>query len=207
MQTATRPQLVAPRPVEQLEMARNTAGEFDVDAFHAMNERDNQLVADGVLSGAGSSAFVYDFQIMNKQVVGISVIGARHLAAHYKGLKHRLVASMEKRGALLTATSYPTPEHGMSVSATTLHELAEENDFYAALVEITDLKTGNTIQVERREAREEYRRDGTPYERPNYATIAQSKAYRNAVLALVPQDIVIRWRDEMLKLGKNVTIT
>jgi hypothetical protein len=95
----------------------------------------------------------------------------------------------------------------MSVSASVVAELADEADFYAAVVEMTDLKTGNKIQTERRESRVEFRRDGTSYERPNYATIAQSKAYRNAVLALIPQDVVIQWREAMLKLKKTETIT
>jgi hypothetical protein len=70
-----------------------------------------------------------------------------------------------------------------------------------------DIKTGNSIQIERRELRFEERRGGGHYERPNYATIAQSKAYRNAVLSLVPQDIVIRWKAQQLKLQKSETIT
>jgi hypothetical protein len=86
-------------------------------------------------------------------------------------------------------------------------ELAAEPDFYSSVVEVTDIKTGNAIQIERREARYETRRDGSRYERPNYTTIAQSKAYRNAVLALVPQDVIIRWKAEMLKLRKSDTIT
>jgi hypothetical protein len=184
----------------------NGGSSFDIDAWHVINERDNALIADEILHGAGSSSFVYSFEIKGQPVVGISVIGARHLAAHYKGLQHRIVASMEKIGPLFTFVAYPG-EHPMSVSASVVSELAEEPDFYAAVVEMTDLKTGNRIQTERREARVEYRRDGSTYERPNYATIAQSKAYRNAVLSLVPQDVVIQWREAMLKLKKGETIT
>jgi len=207
MPQTARPQLVQPRAVQTLEAVRTmTSGGFDVDAFHVMNERDNTLIADEILHGAGSSTFVYQFDIKGTPVTGISVIGARHLAAHYKGLQHRIVASMEKIGPLFTFVAYPG-EHPMSVSASVVAELAEEPDFYAAVVEMTDLKTGNRIQTERREARVEYRRDGSTYERPNYATIAQSKAYRNAVLALIPQDIVIQWREAMLKLKKTETIT
>jgi hypothetical protein len=197
---------VQPRQAQTLEAVRAMTGGFDVDAWHVMNERDNALVADEVLHGAGSSTFVYQFEVSGKPVTGISVIGARHLANHYKGLHHRIVASMEKIGPLFSFVAYPG-EHPMSVSCSVVAELAEEADFYAAVVEMTDLKTGNRIQTERREARVEYRRDGTPYERPNYATIAQSKAYRNAVLALIPQDIVIRWREQMLQLKKTETIT
>jgi hypothetical protein len=202
----TRPQLVQPRQVQTLEAVRTMTGGFDIDAFHVMNERDNALIADEILHGAGSSTFVYNFEIAGKQVAGISVIGARHLANHYKGLQHRIVASMEKIGPLFTFVAYPG-EHPMSVSASVVAELAEEADFYAAVVEMTDLKTGNKIQTERRESRVEFRRDGSSYERPNYATIAQSKAYRNAVLALIPQDVVIQWREAMLKLKKTETIT
>jgi hypothetical protein len=206
--SASRPQLVAPRAVQQLEAVRRvTGGDFDVDAWHVMEERDNALIADEILHGPGSSTFVYNFEIQGKQVAGISVVGARHLAAHYKGLKHRLVAAMQKTGPLFTFTSYPAENLPMAVSASVVHELEDEADFYAAVCEMVDLKTGNSIQVERREPRFEYRRDGSAYERPNYATIAQSKAYRNAVLALIPQDVAIRWRDEMLKLKKGETIT
>ena len=201
-----RPQLVAPRSAPALDIVRNVAGSFDADAYHVMNERDNALIADEVLHGAGSSTFVYNFEIQGKQVAGISVVGARHLAAHYKGLQHRIVASMEKIGPVFTFTAYPG-EHPMSVSCSVVAELAGEPDFYAAVVEMTDLKTGNKIQTERREARLEQRRDGSTYERPNYATIAQSKAYRNAILTLIPQDIVIMWREQMLKLKKSETIT
>jgi hypothetical protein len=207
MAQSTRPQLVQPRTAQTLEAVRTMTGGFDADAFYVMDQRDNALVADEVLHGAGSSTFVYNFEVAGKQVAGISVIGARHLAAHYKGLQHRIVASMEKIGPLFTFVAYPGEHVNMSVSANVVAELAEEPDFYAAVVEVLDLKTGNKIQTERRESRVEFRRDGTSYERPNYATIAQSKAYRNAVLALIPQDIVIQWREAMLKLKKGETIT
>lgn len=206
-ETARRPQLVAPRQVATLDAVRNATGGFDIDAWHAMDRRDDQLVADEILHGAGSSTFVYQFQIQGKDVANVSVIGARHLAAHYKGLQHRIVASIEKIGPLFTVVAYPGEHTQMSVNASVVPELADEADFYAVIVEMSDVKTGNRIQMERREARVEYRRDGSPYERPNYAMIAQSKAYRNAVLALVPQDVVIQWREAMLRLKKGETIT
>jgi hypothetical protein len=201
------PRLVSPRATQTLDAVRNATGGFDVDAWHVMDERDNALVADEILHGAGSDLFVYNFEIAGKQVSGVSVVGARHLAAHYRGLKHRLVASMQKTRDLLVFQSFPSEHMPMAVSAAREPDLASEPDFYAAVVEVTDIKTGNSIQIERREAREEYRRDGSSYERPNYTTIAQSKAYRNAVLALIPQDVVIRWKAEMLKLKKGETIT
>jgi hypothetical protein len=174
-----------------------------------MERRDDQLIADEILHGPGSSKFVYSFAIAGQRepVSGISVVGARHLAAHYKGLKHRLVAAMQKTGALFTFTSYPAENLPMQVSCSIVPELADEDDFYAAVCEMVDIKTGNAIQIERRELRFEERRGGGQFERPNYATIAQSKAYRNAVLALVPQDVAIRWKIEMLRLNKEDVIT
>jgi hypothetical protein len=209
MPQSARPQLVSPRQVATLDAVRTMTGGFDVDAWHVMEERDNALIADEVLHGPGSSKFVYSFDIAGQgdPVTGISVVGARHLAAHYKGLKHRLVAAMQKTGSLFTFTSYPAENLPMAVSASTVPELADEDDFYSAICEVIDLKTGNSIQVERRELRFEERRNGGWFERPHYATIAQSKAYRNAVLALVPQDIVIRWKLDMLRLKKEEVIT
>jgi hypothetical protein len=207
--TAARPQLAAPRRQQTLEAVRTISGNgaFDVDAWHVMEERDNVLIADEILHGAGSSSFVYNFDIKGTQVAGISVIGARHLAAHYRGLKHRLVGSYQKKGRVITFTAYPSENYPGSQSVSIVDELEADPDYYTALVEMQDLKTGNAIQVERQEMRFEYRRDGSEYERPNYATIAQSKAYRNAVLALIPQDIRIRWQEQMLQLQKTETIT
>jgi hypothetical protein len=207
-----RPHLVEARALQTLDAVRQvTGGGFDVDAWHVMEERDNALIADEILHGAGSSKFVYVIEEMKdaegKPVSGISVIGARHLANHYGGLQHRIVASMQKTGSLFTFTSYPAENIPMTVTTAILQELEEEDDFFAAVCEMKDIKTGNSIQIERREKRYERRRSGGEYERPNYATIAQSKAYRNAVLALIPQDVAIRWKAQMLKLGKGETIT
>jgi hypothetical protein len=187
MAETARPQLVSPRQLATLDAVRQiSASGFDVDAWFVMERRDDALIADEILHGPGSSTFVYNFDIKGTPVVGISVIGARHLANHYKGLKHRLVAAQQKTGALFVFTSYPAENMPMSVSASVVRELEEEDDFYASVVEVTDIKTGNSIQIERREPRYEERRNGGWFERPHYATIAQSKAYRNAVLALIP---------------------
>ena len=204
----SRPQLVSPRAVQTLEAVRTISGGFDVDAWHVMEERDDALIEDEILGGRGSSKFVYNFEIMPGTVVtGISVIGASHLANHYGGLQHRIVASMQKVGSLFTFTAYPAEGIPMDVNTKIILELEDEDDFFAAVCEMKDIKTGNSIQIERREKRFEHRRRGGDYERPHYATIAQRKAYRNAVLSLVPQDIVIRWKDQQIKLGKDVLIT
>lgn len=203
-----RPQLVAPRTAETLEAVRSvTGGGFDPEAWHVMNERDDALIADEVLNGAGSSKFVYQFDMPGGSVRGISVVGARHLANAYGGLKHRLVSSTEKRGALFTFTSYPQAGMPMQVMCSVIPELEPEPDFYATVVEVTDIKTGNTIQVEARENRQERRRDGTMFDRPHFQKIAQAKGYRNAILALLPQDVQIEWSLKMLELKKGDVIT
>jgi hypothetical protein len=173
-----------------------------------MEERDDALIADEILNGPGSSKFVYNFEITpGTMVTGVSVVGASHLANHYGGLQHRMVASMQKVGSLFIFTSYPAEGIPMDVTPKIILELEDEDDFFAAVCEMKDIKTGNSVQIERREKRFEHRRRGGDYERPHYATIAQRKAYRNAVLSLVPQDIVIRWKAAQLKLGKDVLIT
>ena len=194
--------------MQTLEAVRSaTGGGFDADAWHVMDERDSALIADELLSGAGSNKFVYEFSITGSAVSGISVIGARHLAAMYGGIKHRMVGSIEKSGSLFTFTSFPQPGVPMSVQVQVIHELAEEDDFYGAIVEVTDIKTGNSVQMEKRENRMERKRDGTKFERPHFAVIAQSKAYRNAVLALIPQDVQMKWKLQQLQLGKSDLIT
>src|SRR5262249_51242641 len=46
-----------------------------------------------------------------------------------------------------------------------------------------------------------------PYQKPNFEKIAQSKAYRNGVLGLIPQDVAFRWKAEMLRLKKGEGIS
>ena len=184
-----------------------TAGGFDPDAWHVLDKRDDTLIEQDLLSGSGSSKFVYSFSLQGTNVVGVSVVGARHLAYHYGGLRHRMIASTEKRGALFTFITYPGDGAGMRVETSYLHDLADEDDFYSCLIEMEDVKKGNRIQVEKRETRREKKRDGGTFERPHFQVIAQSKAYRNAVLALVPQDVQLQWREQQLKLGKGEVVT
>jgi hypothetical protein len=201
------PALAAPRNAPTIEMVRSVSGGFDIDAYHCMDQRDNELVADEVLHGAGSDTFVYHFTINGTDVAGVSVVGARHLANHYRGLKHRIVGYVQKTGALFEYRAMPHETFAGDTRVQVIAELAGEPDYYSCVVEITDIKTGNSIMVESREERIGYSRNNDPYEKPNYQKIAQSKAYRNAVLALLPQDVVIRWKAEMLKLKKGETIT
>lgn len=180
---------------------------FDPDAWHVMQQRDNALIEQEILNGAGSSKFVYSFQNQGETVAGISVIGARHLAAHYGGIKHRLIGSVTKTGKQMLFMTYPQPGMPMSMHCTILPELEKEPDFYTVLGEITDLKSGNVVQVETTEMRIGKKRDGTSYVREHYRTIAQSKMFRNGVLDIIPQDIKIEWQQKMLALGKADIIT
>lgn len=172
-----------------------------------MEKRDESLIEQEILNGSGSAKFVYQFPLQGSTVSGISVVGARHLAYHYGGLQHRMIASIEKRGALFVYTTYPHDGGGMKVETSYLHDLADEDDFYGVLIEMTDQKKGNRIQVEKRETRTERKRDGGTFERPHFQVIAQSKAYRNAVLALVPQDVQLQWKEAQMRLGKGEVVT
>lgn len=209
MMATAMPTLASPRgSAPTIEMVRTlTGGSFDADAWHVMNVRDDQLVADEILNGAGSETFVYHFRIDSTDVSGISVVGARHLANHYRGLKHRIVGYVQKIGALFEYRAMPFEMFAGDTRVQVIPELAGEPDYYSCVVEITDIKTGNSIMVEAREERIGYSRNGGEYQKPHYQKIAQSKAYRNAVLALIPQDVAIRWKAEMLKLQKGETIT
>lgn len=180
---------------------------IDAEIYHMMDKRDEALISDEVLHGAMSGIFVYDFDIQGKNVSGISIRGAQHLARHYGGLKHRIVATTEKRGKLFIFKSYPSEGIPMQVTCSIVNELADQPDYYEALVEMTDIKTGNTVQKSKLEYRFEKKRDGTHYERPNYTTIAESKARRNAILDLVPQDVQEQFKAECRKLGKTITIS
>ena len=189
-----------------MEAVSKGEGTFDVDAWHAMDRRDNALVEQEVLHGMSSSKFVYQFKIQGKVVSGISVIGARHLANHAGGLQHKMIGSMHKVGKLFTFTSYPQVGIPMNVQCALLPELADEEDFFGAVIEIHDIKSGNTIQVEKRESRYGYTQEGGKYEKPHYQIIAQAKAYRNGILALVSQDLQIKWKVEQMRLGKDEEI-
>jgi hypothetical protein len=193
--------------VQTLEAVRNAAGVFDADAWHVMDQRDNEMIRQELLFGAGSSKYVYRFPISNKEVTGISVIGARQLASMYGGIKHRLIASVTKIGSLFTFTSYPAPGIPMHVEAQLIDMLAGEDDFYEVVIEIDDIKTGNSLQVRKRESRLESRQDGSKYERPHYSVIAESKAFRNGVLALIDQGTQLEWKTKMLALHKDDVIT
>jgi hypothetical protein len=205
MSETTRPQMPNAR-ARLSEKIIDQAG-FDVEIYHAMNARDNTLIENELILGSGSSAFVYSFQMDGKTVAGVSVIGARHVAATYGGIKHRFVTSTQKVGAMLIHKSYPTEGHPGSVSIEHHAALEGHDDFYECVVEISDIKTGNSLQVEKREFAQDSRRDGSKYDRKHYQLIAQSKAFRNGVLDIIPQDVLIKWKGAQLALGKGVDIT
>lgn len=194
---ATRTTSAAPE-FENL-LQRSVRSTFDPAAWHAMQERDNQLIRDQVLHGYASKDFVYSFNIQGKTVTGVSVVGARELASEYGGIKARIVATVEKRGALFIFRTF-TP---LSIETRRLPELSGDDDFYECVLEVQDIKTGNSIEVRKKETRQEKRRDGSTYERPHYDVIAESKAFRNGVLSVLPQNVVIDFEKRCLAAGNK----
>jgi hypothetical protein len=210
-QTAERPALVSARqPAAGGALARildAVPSKFDPDIFHVMDRTDDALIADEILNGAKSKDFVYSFKIQGSEVSGISVIGAAQLAYEYGGIQHRLVASLEKKGAMLFVTSFPAEGVPYDYRVVRAHELADEDDFYKVVVEVKNIKRGNSVQIEKTETRLERRRDGSTFERPHYQVIAQSKARRNGILSVIPQDVQARFETDCLKLGNSADIT
>lgn len=194
---------VDPHALLQEVIAKTVAGNFDPDAWVVMDQRDNTLIAEELLGGVRSKKFVYDFRIAGTRVAGISVIGAAELASIYTGIQHRLVSSWRKIGSLYVFTSYPMPGSPMNIITQELPALANEPDGYNIVCEIKDIKTGNIVQTEVFEAEYEWsdnlnNKKGGYFRKPHFAKIAQSKAYRNGVLRVIPQNVQMRWRDEQL---------
>lgn len=189
---------------------------MDLDMLHAMEKRDEGLIADEILRGGSSEAFTYSFRMSDKTVSGVTVVGARHLASHYGKLKHRLVASIDKKGPRFVFTTYPGPNaQALAVNVASIEDMAHEPDFYTVIVEIQDISTGLTEQTEITEDRMEKKsrkgkKDDEPdefFERPHYRRIAQSKAFRNAVLNILPQDIIQKFKAQSLDTRNNIDLT
>lgn len=186
-------------PFQELLARPYAPSSFDPDAYHAMQARDDTLIRDELLHGTTSDAFVYSFEMQGKRVVGVSVIGARELAAQYKGIKTRIVATIEKTGGMFIFRTF-TP---LSIQVQQIPELADESDFYECVMEVADIKTGNSIEVRKKESKLEKKRNGDSYARPHYDVICESKAYRNGVLAVLPQSVIRDFRDKCLSSGKT----
>ena len=172
---------------------------FDPDAWHVMQERDNDLIRSELMHGAASKSFVYEFDIKGTKVRGISVVGARELASQYKGIKSKIVATIEKRGALFIFRTF-TP---LSIETRVIDELAADDDFYECVMEVSDIKTGNSIEVRKKENRTERKRDGSTYERPHFDVICESKAFRNGVLSVLPQSVIKDFQTRCLTGGNT----
>ena len=184
-------------PFESLLAQPMRGSRFDADAYHAMQARDSALIADSVLNGHTGKEYVYSFSIGGKLVAGISVVGASALAAEYKGIKTRIVSAIDKTGPLFVMRTFDPP----SMQVQNIPELEDQADFYEVVIEVTDLKTGNSIQKRKKEAKLENGRV-----RPHYDVIAESKAYRNAVLAIIPQDVVSKFEQRALAAGNAETL-
>lgn len=170
---------------------------FSQEAWHAMNARDNMQIEDEVLHGAAEPEFVYAMLVQGKLVTGVSVVGARQIATEYGGIRGRLIASTEKRGALFVFRQFSP----LMIETRTLVELDANDDYYEAIMEVTDIKTGNSIEVRKSENSTGNKRDGGKFDRPHYATLAESKAFRNGVLSLIPQSVVKKFKIKCLKAG------
>lgn len=172
---------------------------FNPDAWHAMQSRDNQLIEDQILHGYSGKEYVYQFKIGGTQVTGVSVVGARELAAQYGGIKARIVASVDKTGSLFVFKSFEP----LAIQAQLIPQLADQEDFYEVVIEVLDIKTGNSIQVRKKETKTERRSNGTSYDRPHFDVIAESKAFRNGVLSIIPQSVIKQFEERALKAGNS----
>jgi hypothetical protein len=177
----------------------NRPARFNADAWHVMQERDESLIRDQLLHGVASREFIYSFSIAGTAVNGVSVVGARELASQYRGIKARIVAVTEKRGDLFIFKTF-TP---LSIDTRHLPDLGGEDDYYECVMEVQDIKTGNSIEVRKKEFRFERKRDGSTYERPHYDVIAESKAFRNGVLSVLPQSVIIEFEKRCLAAGNK----
>lgn len=182
-----------------VDAAANLPVAFNPDAWHAMQARDDALIEDSILHGYAGEEYVYQFKIQNTTVNGVSVVGARALAAEYGGIKSRIVASVDKTGSLFVFKSFEP----LAIQAQLIPQLAEQDDFYEVVVEVTDIKTGNSIQVRKKETKTERRRDGSAYDRPHFDVIAESKGFRNGVLSIIPQRVIKEFKDRCLRGGKS----
>lgn len=189
-------------------LQRTMESGFDIDAFHVMDQRDSRLLQDEILGGPRSSKFVYDFEISGQKIRGISAIGARELATYYKGIRHRIVTSTRKVGSLFVFTTYPHEGTTSSMHTTVLPELKDEPDGYEAVVEIEDIKSGNKMMAAKFESQWEWSSQKSKYfEKPHFATIAQSKAQRNGILMVIPQSVQLQWMEAVIADGKHDNIT
>lgn len=189
-------------PFEALLAQPMRGSRFDADAYHAMQARDSALIADSVLNGYSGKEYVYEMTIKGERVTGISVVGARALAAEYKGIKTRIVSAIDKTGPLFVMRTFDPP----TMSVQHIPELADQMDFYEVVVEVQDLKTGNSIQQRKKEDKCGRKRDGGLFERPHFDVIAEAKAFRNGVLAIIPQDVVSQFEQKALSAGNKGSV-
>jgi hypothetical protein len=173
----------------------NRPAAFSQEAWHAMNARDTMQIEQEVMHGTSDASFVYAMLIKGKLVSGVSVVGARQLVTEYGGMRSQLVASTEKKGALFVFRQF----RPMAIDTRVIHELESLPDYYEAVLELTDIKTGNSVEVRKAETSVGVSNSGSQYEKPHYATIAESKAFRNGVLSLIPQAVVKQFQNKCLK--------
>ena len=172
---------------------------FSSEAWHAMSERDNQLIADSILHGYAGEEYIYSFNVNGSPVEGVSVIGARELAAQYGGIQARLQSSADKAGSLIVTKSYGAT---LAVDTRIIPQIEDDDDWYECVIEVSDIKTGNSITIRKKEFKSGTRKDGTKFPREHYDTIAESKAYRNGVLAIIPQSTIKKFKEKCRQAGR-----
>jgi hypothetical protein len=194
-------------------LVQQASHKFDPDILAAMDQRDNALVEDEVVHGAQSRAFVYSIAIAGaKRAEGITVVGARQLASVYGGIQATVISTLSKRGGMFISRSFPYGGFPGRLDVQKIPDLEEEEDFYEVMIEVHDIKTGNKIPSSRREYRFEKRSEQSMkanpqqdpmFERPHLEQIAFSKAFRNGVTALIPQDAVLQFKAKNLALNAD----
>lgn len=195
-------------------IVQQAASRFDPDVLVAMEKRDNALIEDEIVHGVQSSAFVYSISLGGKRAEGITVVGARHLAAKYGGIQATIISTLSKRGAMFISRSFPYGGFPGRLDVQQIPDLREEEDFYEVVIEIHDIKSANKIPSSRREYRYEKRSEASmrtnpqqdPYfERPHLEQIAFSKAFRNGVTSIIPQDFVLQFKTNNLALNADTS--
>lgn len=163
-----------------------------------MQQRDDQLIPDSILHGySGRSTF--SLPTSRASPLPESASSAPANWRPITGIKHRIVVAVDKTGSLFVFKSFEP----LNVQANIIPQLVDEDDFYEVVIEITDIKTGNSIQVRKKETKTEKRQNGSSYARPHYDVIAESKAYRNGVLSIIPQSVIKEFEARALRAGNS----
>ena len=150
------------------------SGDVPAEAVAAIESADEEAIVQHILTGSGPDAFLYSFPVGGKPIVGISVDGAAEIA--------QLVGNIEV-----------LPD---------MHVQDRGTSFFAA-VRARNLSRNVTWMGSHEQKKNKTLRDGAGEVPDEHAfTVAISKATRNAVLRVVPQEVVHRICEQFLARGK-----